>query len=584
MTTSSPPTLRTIEAAELEAILSAHRDWLGSNGVTGQRAELDGACLSSVDLAGRDLRRASFRGSDLSRSRLIGANLSEAVLVDTNLAHALMREANLQGADLDDARFRDADLRDADLRDVRGLTCGQFGGADVSGAKLPDSIAQFDGLANVEESSKTASSLFTSTLLICSYTWLTIMGTRDAQLLNNAAPPASRLPILGTDIPLIEFYLVAPLLLFCFYLYFHMNMVRLWEELANLPAVFPDGRGLDSKAYPWMLNSLVCLHVDRLKKQRPARTLWVARFTALLAWGIVPFTLVLLWARYLTAHDWRVTGTQILQIAVSAGAGIAFYRLAVRTLHGSPPQKFQRSHMLTDARSLGPIVAIAVAGCLFAGSLGAIEGINLRLVEREISKPTESLLPQVVRNWVPRSLSRVGIRSFASLDDCELSTKPSNWSGKADDLILVKGADLSGRDLRFADAYSAFFVNAFLKGTDLRGADLREADFRNADLRKADLRGANLRSANFTNADLRMAKLSDTVLTETIFENANLRGADLQAAKLPRAKLAGADLTGADLAGTDLTDVEVSNTTLGPEILAAIRRGASPNSPAPGPH
>ncbi len=554
--------VRDLSSQELARILVEHRGWLESNGVTGERAMLDNARLAGVNLCGADLRRVSLVGAELSGARLDSADLSSGSLVGADFTGASLRAANLRGADLDETILRNADLRDADLLESRGLSGGRLGGADVAGAKLPDAIMKFEGLESVQESSKSASSLFTSTLLLCAYTWLTILATRDAQLLNNAAPPASRLPILGTDIPLIQFYLVGPLLLFCFYIYFHLCLQRLWEELANLPAVFPDARSLDSKAHPWMLNSLVCLHVDRLRRARPGLTLWQARLAALVAWGIVPFTLILIWARYLTSHHWWVTGAHVILIAVSIGAGMGFYHLAIETLRGSKRVPFRVTRPLKDVRLLYGILTIITGGLFYMVSLGAIDGVNNRLVLKEISVDLVKRSGFDPRVWIPEILSQVGVRSFAALDGIDLSTKPANWSGKETDLSLVKGADLAGRDLRFADAYGAFFVNAFLKGADLRGADLREADFRNADLRRADLSGANLRGAKLRGADLHGAKLPLAVLTEADLTSADLGGVDLSHARLHGADLTGADLTDANLQGADLTGAKLVKATL----------------------
>lgn len=553
---------REVSPSDLERVLSEHQEWLRSDGVTGERAEFHRVRLAGVDFSRANLRRVSFAGSDLAGAKLDGADLSGAELGGANLCGASLRAANLHGADLDETILRDSDLRDADLLEARGLAGGQLGGADVAGAKLPEAITKFEGLASVQETSKSSASLFTSTLLLCAYTWLTILATRDAQLLNNAAPPSSRLPILGTDIPLIQFYLVCPLLLFCFYIYFHLCLQRLWEELADLPAVFPDGRPLDAKAHPWMLNSLVCLHVGRLRRARPALTLWQARLAALVAWGIVPFTLVLLWVRYLTGHDWRVTGAHIALIALALGAGLGFYRLAIQTLRGAARPSFSWSRPWQDVRLIHGFVALAVFAVLFVISLGAIDGVNANLVRKEISQDYAKRSALDPRVWVPRSLDLVGVRSFAALDGIDLSTKPSNWSGKETDLSLVKGADLAARDLRFADAYGAFFVNGFLKGADLRGADLREADFRNADLRRADLSGANLRGAKLQNADLSGAILNRAVLTQANLTNADLSGTDLSDTRITQADLTNADLTNANLQRADLSEAKLVNTTL----------------------
>src|SRR5437764_1496161 len=123
--------------------------------------------------------------------------------------------------------------------------------------------------------------------------WLTVASTTDAQLLNQAAPPSSRLPILGVDIPLVLFYTVAPVLLLSLYVYFQLGLQRLWEELADLPAIFPDGRTLDKKAYPWLLNVLVRAHLPRLRASRTRLTRWQGRFSMVLAWGLSPMSIAL---------------------------------------------------------------------------------------------------------------------------------------------------------------------------------------------------------------------------------------------------------------------------------------------------
>jgi len=85
-------------AAEIKAILDAHKKWL--YGVGGRRADLRDADLSDADLHEANLRSADLRWANLSGANLRGANLSEADLRDANLSEANLREANLREADL----------------------------------------------------------------------------------------------------------------------------------------------------------------------------------------------------------------------------------------------------------------------------------------------------------------------------------------------------------------------------------------------------------------------------------------------------------------------------------------------------
>ena len=96
---------------------------------------------------------------------------------------------------------------------------------------------------------------------------------------------------------------------------------------------------------------------------------------------------------------------------------------------------------------------------------------------------------------------------------------------------------------------AAVKTGAFLRGADLTGADLRGAYLRGADLTGAYLTGAYLRDAYLTGAYLTGAYLRGAYLRGADLAGAYLRGADLTGADLRGAYLRGADLTGADLTG-----------------------------------
>ncbi len=553
---------------DLDGILSAHRRWVESSGVEGIRAVLRRENLSGVDLQDALLKEADFTGCRFRNAVLIGADLQGANLTSCDFQGADLSRADLRGAILRETLLRDASLSGADLSDTHGLLGGQLGGTNLAAAKLPASASGFEGLGNVTEASKTAQSLFATILLVCSYTWLTIASTTDSQLLNNAAPPSSRLPILGTDIPLVRFYLVAPLLLLCLYVYFHLCLQRLWEELAELPAVFPDGRSLDKRAYPWLMNVIVRTHLTRLKHDRSNLSRWQAGISILLAWGLVPLTLVFLWGRYLRSHDWQVTIVHLAMIAAAFGAAVGFLRLAATTLRGSEKRTFLWRKAWKDARGRS-VFAGGLAVLLFSAiSYGAIEGINpSSRVTLLGSVPVYS--PRV---FIPRLLAFVGFETFAQLDEASLSIKPPNWLGKTPEEIAgVKGADLEHRNLRYSVAYNAFFVNSYLKGADARGSDFRESDLRKADLRYADLRGANFRYARMAGADLRETDLSETNLRETNLTMARLQGAKLTGAQFRDAMIHGADFSDADLQRADFKDAKFVDPALPGDVLEGAK-------------
>ena len=140
-------------------------------------------------------------------------------------------------------------------------------------------------MENVKGISESARKIFLAVLAGCLYCWLTIATTTDVNLITNRA--SSPLPIIQTAIPIVGFYVVAPLLVLCIYFYFHFDLQKLWEELGSLPAVFPDGRPLHTKVDPWLLYYLVRSHLPKLNVDRPFLPYLQLWISVLLAWWVV---------------------------------------------------------------------------------------------------------------------------------------------------------------------------------------------------------------------------------------------------------------------------------------------------------
>ena len=519
---------------------------------------------------------------------------------------------DLSGEELTGVKLRDANLENANLENARGFRSGQLGGANLTGAKLPEDVRKFDALKNVEELSQAAKKLFITMLGACVYSWLTIATTTDVRLITNSA--SSPLPIIQTPIPIAWFYIAAPLLLVCIYLYFHFYMQRLWEGLAELPAFFPDGASLDKKAHPWLLNGLVRSHFALLKKGRPALSGLQVRLAGFLAWWVVPLTLLLFWWRYLFRHDLPISVLQIALLMLSIGTATFLSHLAAETLSGAERRTFAWRKAYRDTRTYEHLAVEGGLGiALFFVCSMAICGSDSRFTSYINSECDPYMIPNTIqiRGREVVSVHREDgkdydltpwVRNYfrADLIGTDVSEKPENWTGREDDaevqIALTKAAQLSGRNLRGATASGAFFVKANLEGADLReatlqvadlrgailgGADLREAVLRDADLRgadlvRADLREANLtlanlRGANLVSADLREASLGGADLREADLDGADLRGSDLVTANLREANLTLADLRGAYLRDADLREADLRGADLGRADLRIVR-------------
>jgi uncharacterized protein YjbI with pentapeptide repeats len=473
--------------------------------------QLDSRNAEIVNLKGATLNEANLQGADLSGSFLFAANFQRAKLNGAKLQKTNLTEANLTGTDCRGAvltgaillrakvagtNFRDADLQDAELREMEGFYGYQLAGAAVSGAKLPDEIKSFAALGTIEKACADARTVFLAMLLGCVYTVLTIGTTTDSALITNSS--STPLPIISTQIPIVGFYVVAPLILFGFYLYFHLCMQTIWERLGTLPAVLPDGRHLDKAADPWLLLGLVESHFTRLRRERTFLSYVQSGVSIALAWWTVPLTLFSIWLRYLKAHDWQWTATHVILFVGAIGASLYLYRRASAALTDVRQSPFSLERARRLMRWDGVIITFAM------------------------------LILSVILTYLA-----VQGRIFpAALEDAEVSTKPPGWTGdpskEESELRQVKPAILSAANLKGAVANRAFLVRANLRRADLaeatlQRADLRGADFQWTDLRgavlvEADLRGVNLTMANLTKADLRQTSLTAVQATSACLD------------------------------------------------------------------
>ena len=322
-------------------------------------ATFNDANLSEANLSNADLQDANFYKANLEMANLRKTNMQKSILTIANLKRTDFYEANLQEANFYGAivkntilsktnmkntflgnikNFTETHLRFANLEGATGLLGNEFCQADVTGTKLPDGIKEFKALDIVEKTSENARKIFFAMLLGCVYSWLTIATTTDVRLLTNTA--SSPLPIIGTEIPIAWFYIAAPIVLLCIYFYFHLYLIKLWEALSGLPAIFPDGKRLDERAYPWLLNGLVRRHFKLLKKDRPFIAHVQEWITIFLAWWVVPLTMIAFWLRFIPRHDWWGTIFHITLIVTAISFAIIFYRLCALALKRKERIKF----------------------------------------------------------------------------------------------------------------------------------------------------------------------------------------------------------------------------------------------------
>jgi len=461
-------------------------------------------------LAGMDWSGEDFTGCDLR-----GADLTDCCFA---------------GADFRNADLWDADLRESDLRGALHLLPAQLAATDLVGAQLPESIAEFDTLKMVEALSVSSARVFFTLLLAVVYVVLTAGTVRDAYLLTDAH--SLKLPVIDVTISGSYFFIIAPLLLLCLFVYFHLYLQRLWEALAQLPARFPDGRRLDERTPPWLMNDLARKHIPLLARMGIPLAFLQAFLSISIGYLLVPVAIGELWHRYLPMQNSSIALFQIVLFALAVAGAAHFGRLKYDAFARKP---LRRSWLARVVRAAGaayglPAGALAAAGIGFV-TVGVLEtGANAGtpashtaklepLIGSSLDEPNPIVRPDgPLPWWKPEALvaaavsvaRRVPARDHAEVVAEDVSTKPSGWTGvetkRAEEMGQVRPVVFRGTRLCRLQAQGSFLANAVFDG----GADLRWANFS-----RADLRGAMFENVTADDASLEAANLNDAKLAES---------------------------------------------------------------------
>ena len=558
-----------ISLIELAEILDQHKIWVESGGETGVKADLCGINLAKADLTGVNLQ-----GAHLIRMNLEGADLSMANLRGASLVRSNLQNANLLGTEL-----RGANLMGANLYGAEGLWFGRLGGTNLFDAVLPESISAVDSSKAIGDATKIARWFYFLTVGASLLCCLLIAFTTDVRLLvNSSAVPSLRL---GNVLPMTGLYLGGPLVLLALSLRFHFLLLRLWGSIAALPAVFPDGQTLE-KDGPWYLMGLVRRHFRWQGDTKSAMTAFETVLSTVLAYWIVPATMLFFWIRYLPKQDFRGTLLHVLVITLSVATATCVPFVVSRVLRPGDIRLPKSKNIIRMI--LGTTRAALTTGCiLFLFSLGVNRGLPFDHGTSAGESPAD------VKRWASMVFQSVGYRPYAEVTEAALSTPPPQGEAWTEETAEgIAGARLNQMNLRFARGYRVFLVNAKLWRANLEGAYLSEADLRGSNLREALLRSAildraqvahavlvsaNATGANFSAADMRFVDLSYGTFENAVLSNARISGASLYAVNLRNAQLLRTDLSRSDMRDSKLEHSVLSFANLEQTDLSSARLG-----------
>ena len=425
--------------------LASHKEWIDSHGLSGKRADLAGADLEAADLISVSLRLADLHDANLRAADLLLADLRDACLVRADLEDACLVGANLEAANLEGAS----------LETAMGLVPRQIAGANLRDALLPPQLMEFEAETAFSHSARRARAYFKAVTGASILSWLMIWRTKDIQLVTDSSIFSflhSRAA--ATALPTAELYLIFPVALLSLYVLLHFQLLRMWDSVQELPAIFPDGRTLGDDQ-PGVITGLLRAHFRWMNPEPSASNVTERSLWQLAAYWVTPLTLLLFWARYLTRQE--IHGTLLQALIAAAATGIAFY---ATTRVGRKQEKWavewrQAQRVVEKITSVNPMkLAGVLAFILILLSAGTIEGVP----HEHTRAPQYSAAS--IRRWAPTVFWSLGFDPYADLTEAAISRHPSGWNIPDDQVSSFDGARLNNLNMRYAQAYAAFLAGA----------------------------------------------------------------------------------------------------------------------------
>ena len=468
-------------------------------------------------------------------------------------------------------------------------------------------------IARIDRLIATAKGSWFALLSYLAFVGVTLMGVEDADFFIPSRQ--TELPIIGVSVPTALFFYVAPGLGAAVYAYFHLHLLKLWEQLSLAPAQV-DNVPLSDNIAPWLIADYALVQrPDGALRNRPLGRLAHYVVGGLAFWA-APLVLAAFWFRSMPKHDPWLTG-----LAIGIPLLLAIYV-------GKRSHEQLVSLMKPDAtiRMVSNVAwSIVAFVTLLFGQLSSYgiydEDPRMHALHKWAEWPVSANLAGVAFTETPKGWEDFDVaRDTYRRTWCKERGVSSLACGEVDHSGSVLSDDLQyfrdmwckealapsrncrdyfkATDREFADAWSvrrssslATAIKLDLSKTDLRRANLWRARLEGANLWRAQLEGANLREAQLEGADLRQAQLEGAFLSRARLEGARLSEAQLDGATLDNTQLDGADLSftqlkgahlfqarleGANLAGAQLEEANLEGAQLrGADLWRAQLRGAA---------
>jgi uncharacterized protein YjbI with pentapeptide repeats len=368
-----------------------------------------------------------------------------------------------------------------------------------------------------------------------------------------------RLPFLGIELPLVAFFIMAPILFLIVHAYMLVHLVMLTDKAKfyhdALDAQIKDANGEVTEG---------CKAIqDKLRRQLPSnifiqflagpidlRESGFGRLLRAMAWITVVVAPVLLLLmvqiQFLPYHSCLAVWTQRIALIVDLALVWWLWR---RVLSG------------------GESDATAPTGSLIAVGLGLLFSF--------LAITFSCAIATFPGEWQEELLAKWGRPAWAvTAHNMLFSAKPSDVTHRRlwfSNTLVLPGHNVY-EDLGIAEPEKAKWRDFVFHA---RGRDLRGAIFSSAILPKIDFYGAQLQGASLDSAQLQGASLDSAALQGASLDSAQLQGVSLSSAALQGASFADAQLQGAWLPGAQLQGVSLKSAQLqGAWLAGAQLQGA----------
>lgn len=394
-------------------------------------------------------------------------------------------------------------------------------------ARFKNHIAEFWAFNN-SSVENTRNSLFF--IFILFYILVIIVSTTDVQLL---LPNSTvTLPVLGIDIPLVEFYVFVPFLI----LVFHFNLLFNFHQHSKKAYLYQsvehdvNGRTI----YPFALNYVI--NSPSTANQRFLKfIIWLITFVFPL------FLLILVQWQFSAYHHLLVTtwhfAVLFLDAMVLAGSWYHIFEPEILPEDESETASFRLQDFLKKIRFSWTATIFLLIGLFNYVSLFTFKMTSGELVKH--------LLPHL-------DVSHAALIASPPSDEIIQRYLAQGKTKEEAYRDFAGGIDLSGRDLRYYNFSDAYLVNITLDDADLRGANLFNADLNGAMLSRTNLENANLNNVTLNFALMDSCNFENTSLKFIDFSFAQLANLTLKNKELERAVFDGVVLQNANFREVDL--------------------------------